>query len=395
MKKHSQLRKFVSYISYVLLAFTCFILSRQFPLDTYSWLMNITLISFLICSFFLARISKVHCDIMVLCLIIIFLLLISYYSITLGNEPNLILRFFMILLSISLAYHIKPDINYFYIAYVCFFIQAVVVIVFQVLLLFYFSPDYAGSIRAVFISRGWGDVYNYGYGLWNVQLKGNSLLPFFFFTSFVFLKGKSRFLLSSCFFIASIFSGNFAFVLGFISFFLLYGLINLKISAIKLYFFIFITVISMLVFYDTIFDYLIKIVSQKSGYSGQHRIEQSLALIGDLAENKMTLFFGGGLGSTDISGFGFAFNDVIYFELQTLYIVNQMGFVFFLIFVLFNIYFVIKYVKSKEAIIIYISYLVYSFWNPYVFDTNHIVVIVVLVSLPIFLRKKHVRGGTC
>ena len=395
MKKHSQLSRMLSYVSYILLAINCFILSRQLPFDSYSGVMNVTLIAFLVCSFYLARANEIFYDKISLSALVALLILLSYYSLMSGNEPHLILRFFLILLSISIAYHIKPDVKYFYIPFACFLIQAIVVIIFQILLLFYFTADYSASIRNVFISRGWGDVYNYGYGLWNIQLKGNSLLPFFFFISVVVFKGKFRVAFSSCFFIASIFSGNFAFILGFLSFFVLYFLINFKLSRNKLYAFVVTTLISVVTLYGTITEYIVRIVSQKSGYSGQHRLEQSLALIGDLAENKLTLFLGGGLGSTDISGFGFTFNDVIYFELQTLYIVNQMGFVFFLVFVAFNVYFVMKYIKSKEAIIIYISYLVYSFWNPYVFDTNHIVVIVVLVSIPILLRNKHLRGGSC
>lgn len=379
----------------MLLAITCFILSRQFPLDSYSGVMNVTLIAFLLCSFYLARVNEICYDKVALCVLVALLMLLSYYSLISGNEPYLILRFFLILLSISIAYHIKPDVKYFYIPFACFLIQAIVVIIFQILLLFYFSADYSASIRNIFISRGWGDVYNYGYGLWNIQLKGNSLLPFFFFITVVIFKGKVRVAFSSCFFIASIFSGNFAFVLGFLSFFILYTLINLKLSRNKLYAFIVATLISIVTLYDIVAEYIIRIVSQKSGHSGQHRLEQSLALIGDLAENKFTLILGGGLGSTDISGFGYTFDDVIYFELQTLYIINQMGFIFFLAFVAFNAYFVMKYIKSKEAVVIYISYLVYSFWNPYVFDTNHIVVIVVLVSIPILLRGEHLRGGSC
>lgn len=388
MKNYSQVNRMVSYVAYLMFFITCTILSRQFPLNEFSGVMNFSLIIFLFLSFYLARIEYLSCNIIVFLITIFFLILLAYYSLISGNEPNLILRFFIILLSIVIAYHIKPDLNYVNIAVFCFFIQAIVVIVLQILLLFYFSQDYATSIRNIFISNGWGDVYNYGYGLWNIQLKGNALLPFFFFISFIFLNGRLKYFLCSSFLIASVFSGNFAFVLGFITFFILYALINLKLSAKRFYFITAISITFIFLSFNFIYNYILRLVSQKAGYSSQHRIEQSLALIGDLAESNITLFFGGGLGSTNISGFGYTFNNNLYFELQTLYIINQMGLFLFSIFVFFNVFFVLKYIKYKELIVVYISYFVYSFWNPYIFDTNHVVVIVILVSLAGRLNKK-------
>ncbi|MCR9389655.1 hypothetical protein NB526_04465 [Vibrio alginolyticus] len=350
--------------------------------------MNLALIGFIFCSFILARVNRVRYFAIQLWLVILFLLLISYYSLFLGNDPELISRFLVILFIMCVSYHIKPDKNYIYIAAFCFFIQAMVVIVLQFLLNFYFSADYASTIRNLYILKGWGDVYNYGYGLWNVQLKGNALLPFFCFISFLIFQGWRRIIITSVFAISCLFSGNFAFVLGFFSFFSLYALIKVGRSMNKLRTFIVLCIVTILLSSSFVYKYITKVIEQKSGYSGQHRLEQTLALIGDMGDNYISAFFGKGLGNVNISGFGFEFHNTIYFELQTLYILNQLGVLFFIAFLFFNVFFTVKYIRYPVLIAVYMSYVVYSFWNPYIFDTNHIVVIVVLVSLSHLMKNE-------
>ncbi len=388
MKKYGKIGSILVHLSYIFFFICCFILSRQVPFNNFSGIMNFALIGFVICSFVAARINRVPYISVVLWFSICILLIISYYSLFLGNEPSLIIRFLIILTLICIVYHINPDVNYFYIAIACFYIQALVVIVFQVLLSYFFSPEYATSIRNIYISNGWGDVYNYGYGLWNIQLKGNALLPFFCFVSYVVFEGKKRLFITSTFAIATVFSGNFAFVLGFIAFFLLYSLIKINFSINRLRIFIFSFFSILVLGFEPASRYLEKVIEQKSGYSGQHRVEQTLALIGDLSNSYFSVLFGRGLGNVDVSGFGFEYHNVIYFELQTLYILNQMGFLFFSAFIILNVIFTIKYIKEPVLCAMYIAYLVYSFWNPYVFDTNHIVVIAVLISLPDLIRDK-------
>ena len=66
---------------------------------------------------------------------------------------------------------------------------------------------------------GWGDVYTYNGVFWRIQLKGNALLPFAFFVSWIYLSSFKRYLISSLFLVALILAGNFAFILGVIVFF--------------------------------------------------------------------------------------------------------------------------------------------------------------------------------
>jgi hypothetical protein len=65
------------------------------------------------------------------------------------------------------------------------------------------------------------------------------------------------------------------------------------------------------------------------------------------------------------------YTDDIYFELQTLYIINQIGLIGYFLFMLCTIY--IFYNHNKRMLPVYIIYLLYTFWNPYCFDTTHMV----------------------
>jgi hypothetical protein len=101
----------------------------------------------------------------------------------------------------------------------------------------------------------------------------------------------------------------------------------------------------------------------------------------DLSENNTYLLLGRGIGHTiekitpsrDYRG-------NIYFELQTFYVLNQLGLFGFIMFLFYNVYMSIR-LYSKWLILIYVSYIIYAFTNPYIFDTNHIVVILLLNTL--------------
>jgi len=89
-------------------------LTRQVPFNSYSFVMNISLVLFFIFNYryILININK---DIILkqsAFLIIGIPLLMIFYSLYLGNEPSLIIRFYLIIVLISLAYFIKPNKKY-------------------------------------------------------------------------------------------------------------------------------------------------------------------------------------------------------------------------------------------------------------------------------------------
>ena len=127
----------------------------------------------------------------------------------------------------------------------------------------------------------------------------------------------------------------------------------------------------------------------KSDESSAIRIEQATLLLKDLGESPITLIMGKGMGNTLSVQTSFRdYTDNIYFELQILYILNQLGIIAFIIFSLYNIYLTITKIKYKELIFVYLFYIMYAITNPYIFDTNHIIVILTLCSISNYLTNK-------
>lgn len=80
----------------------------------------------------------------------------------------------------------------------------------------------------------------------------------------------------------------------------------------------------------------------------------------------------------------------IYFEMQTLYIFNQVGLVGLALFYILTFW----YFAGKRRIwsaVLYLTYLLYAFWNPYCFDTNHIIALYIIshvLSAPVRVPAK-------
>ena len=79
--------------------------------------------------------------------------------------------------------------------------------------------------------------------------------------------------------------------------------------------------------------------------------------------------------------------DAIYFEYQTLYIFYQIGFVGILLFYIALLQGVLK-IKDKNVQVLYISYLISSFFNPYCFDTTQMIVSVLCANYVDFEDKR-------
>ncbi|MGK4475902.1 hypothetical protein [Aeromonas molluscorum] len=112
------------------------------------------------------------------------------------------------------------------------------------------------------------------------------------------------------------------------------------------------------------------------------RFDQARVLINDMSGNIFSVLFGNGLGHTiNIKTMARDYADNVYFELQFLYILNQIGFVGMVILVIFHLKLVFNFLKSKKITLIYICYVGYALINPYMFDSNHCVVLILLMSL--------------
>ena len=123
------------------------------------------------------------------------------------------------------------------------------------------------------------------------------------------------------------------------------------------------------------------VFEEKKDESNAMRIEQAVLLLEDLSRNPMTLLGGAGLGNTvDVTTHFRSYVGATYYELQVLYVLNQLGLVSFLVFILVNILFVFKYMPDTKIKMVYAGYVLYAVTNPYIIDTNQVVVIITLLS---------------
>lgn len=368
-------------------------LTRQVPFNSYSFIMNISLILFFIFNYryILININKDKILKQLFFLTIGISLFMIFYSLYLENEPSLIIRFYLIIVLIFLAYFVKPDKKYINIFIFFIGIQALFLICFEIYLMANFSIETYYPIRHFFLNNNWGDVYTYNGIIWKIQLKGNALLPFAFFISMVYYKGFKRSLIAGLFFVATLLAGNFAYILGIILFLGLYYIYSKRWTIQKIVLNGFIGIILTIVLFNPTYNYFSNVVEQKSGHSNSTRIDQTNVLVENMNKNLVTIFFGQGLGNTvDVKTEWRDYSGAIYYELQAFYIMNQSGILFFTFFILINILLAYYMFKYKLLFIVYASYIFYALFNPYFLDTSHIVAIIILLSLRKVFDEKNI-----
>jgi len=79
-----------------------------------------------------------------------------------------------------------------------------------------------------------------------------------------------------------------------------------------------------------------------------------------------------------------------YYELQIIYLLNQLGILIFILFLLTNIFISIYTIKKRILLYTYICYILYSLFNPYFLDTNNIIVIIILLSIKEVLYAENI-----
>jgi len=382
-----------SNILYFLFAVTVFFLTRQCPLDSFSFIMNICLILFFLLSLN-DIVKKLNSDkrFYILSMLNTMILLCAVlYSVFMGNALCQILRFFIILLLIWYAYFVKPRENYIKLFLFFVLIQAIFIIGFEIYMITNFNQDTYSALRHVIRDNNWGDIHTYNGYFWKIQLKGNALIPFAFFISLLYYNGLICYVMSGLLLIASIVSGNFAFIVG-IAFFALGYLLIIhftlnQLIMLQLFIFPLGSIIT-----KPAYKYITTTIDRKAEYSNAVRFDQINVLANNMNSGIHTLLFGQGLGNTISEKTTFRdYTGKSRYELQPLYILNQVGLVYFISFIFFNIILTLKFIKYKKPTLIYFSYVLYASFNPYIFDTSHIVVIIILVSLSNYVTTQ--KGG--
>lgn len=254
-------------------------------------------------------------------------------------------------------------------------------ICFEIILLLLFEVSTYLPVRHYSVDIGWGDIY-YSSGYYKIQVKGNALIPFVYMLSYVFdifpLRIKKT--LRIVFLISIIIAGNFAFYIALFAFHVVLFFYNIETKD-QLWKKLLLFLTALFFLLPFIIDYVFSTLNVKTESLGT-RWDQAAILLNDLVETPLTTFFGKGLGNTvSIQSSYRDYTDNIYFELQSLYFLNQLGLFFFSVFLSINIMLTVKYIENRKLILIYLSYIIYAVTNPYILDTNQVVVICVLVSL--------------
>ncbi|HHY7695660.1 TPA: O146 family O-antigen polymerase, partial [Escherichia coli] len=374
-------------------------LFRQYPLLKYSSIMNVSCLLFLIFVTFFIKRGVFSSGIFLFSLI--FLSVHGLYSLYSGNDPVLISRFYIILILIIVSYYAAiKSISYINIFIFLAVTQAFVIIGLEAFMFLNFRFSDYSAIRNYFIDNQSGDIYTYNGFFYHIQIKGNALLLFSYMISF-YLYNKTNnklYLLSSMFLaLAVLFCGNLAFYITF----LIHAFIFLFLRKARTYnqlllkVFIFLITFGVFISYSGM-EYLVKAYELKfqgANFSSMGtRFDQFNVLIDDLFENVLTALVGQGLGNIiNVQTAVRNYSDYIYYELQAVYFLNQLGVLLFLLFVIINVILTLKFIKPIELRIVYMLYILYALVNPYMLDTNHVVVVFILVSLSSIFSK----GGDC
>lgn len=307
-------------------------------------------------------------------ILIIFYIYLSFnliYSINKGIDLTRYLRFFLILSAISVCIMIQEK-NFIMFEKIFIYLSTAKALLLIAIAIYLVIVGNHNTIRGWAQINEFGDIYLLNRFVPKVQVQGNALLVIAFIAEYMRVK-KINFK-SGVIFLGIIAAGNFAFILALSLFgcfrmipYLIYLFNNKKIN-IKYF------IILLLLFMLILLPYLKKKIDEKSTFSNKARFEQAEVLL----ETK--ILTGNGLGnyiqattSTRI------YDGDIYFELQTLYIINQIGLLGFFLF-----YFIILlpfFTVSKTKLILYLIYIVYTFWNPYCFDTTQMFVTVIVYNM--------------
>ncbi len=294
-----------------------------------------------------------------------------------NNSLSLLLRFFAILIIIPISSCIREEnaeTEWKILKYLSI-LKALTVVVFWVIV---FRKQEFLQYRHWAETMGVGDVYIVN-GLPRIQLNGTSLFVMVF--GIEILKNNKITFTSIIMVIAALMVGNSAYVLGITLFvFLLSGNSILKWLTSKNWRImvimpLFIVLIIAFGFYS------VKTWQAKSSWSNLIRLGQI-----DIFLN-VNPISGNGLGNV-VSGWNVdrLYNGNTYFELQTLYIYSQIG--LFAI-ILFYILTFAPYLKcDRKVAYSYLFYLIFTFWNPYCFDSTHIFTILMLNYLSLSLSNR-------
>lgn len=344
-----------------------YFLTQQIILRDYNLLMNLVV---LLATLFLAIKKTARVTV-----IFLFFMLLNFLigAVIWGDVINSF-RFFVIVIATILAFQVKEKSPPLKIILGVGGIQAVVVISIGFYLMMVGDAIFANDLRSFVLINNLGDIYSFDGVYYRVQLVGNALIPFLFMVSYQ-NRAKSFFykFFSILYFLAIIFCGNLTF------FIVIFIYIFIELDRFeKMFFATCCACIS-----PFLMAHLYEIISMKfdGGASSMGiRFDQICAIENRFSENPLTFITGWGFGARIPDGVFNNYSSSLYIELQSLFIFFQIGLFGSLLYIANVIYYVRK-VLSRGNALIFFMYLVYSSTNPYMFDTTHFLVVLLLTML--------------
>lgn len=331
------------------------------------------------------------------------ILLLMGYSVFLGNSVGNATRFALIIVFILSAYSWKVDSRVF--LRTLFYVSSIVVLGLIGLEIFLFSisnAEYLAIRNEIVLANNMGDVFNYHDIYFKLELRGTPLIVFVYMLSYVaeVFPSNYKWIFRIYYLVGALLAGNFAYQLAIIIFHFVYYMIsafdNPQLLVKKV-----IRLSIILVFVGgTLFSFVSDTMKAKNeAESNPIRYDQAEVLLNDMSKSVTTLLLGSGLGHTmSVKTSWRDYRESTYYELQTLYIFNQLGLIGFTLLVIANIVLAFRTIRRRELLMVYGVYATYAFTNPYIWDTNHIVVIVSLLCAQSQLhlkQKKNEKGNLC
>lgn len=287
-----------------------------------------------------------------------------------GTSIGTAVRFYLILLAIPMALCIKePQFK------IEWKIMRIISIVkaFTILLTWmdvFIKQDYL-QYRSWAKGMDVGDIYII-HGIPRVQLLGTSIFVILFICDF--LQKRKITMYGFLMLLTALAAGNSAYVLGIAVFVVFYYLPKFANWIMKKNWRLLVAVPIALIGFVAFFYYASDSMKLKADYSNAVRIEQIQVL------TDTNPLIGSGLGhSVHGGGRWRKYAGDTYFELQTLYIYNQVGIIGLTFFYILTI---VPYMekRNKWKLLAYFTYLIYTFFNPYCFDSTHIIAIQLITN---------------
>ena len=373
-------------LSMLLWGMLIFIITRQVPFVSYSIFGNLALLSIVVLNIRYNATGFNRTFLPILC----WWFFLIFYALLLGNDVALVVRFALIIFFLLAAYFIILPSQMIKLLFAFTLLQCIFLIGLEFILLLFFNLETYEPLRHYFINQGWGDVYSFTGHFYNIPVKGNALLPFVYMLSYfapVFPRKRKRFF-RCVYLLAIVFAGNFAYLISLFFFhFILFFMQNesfrqLQIKVLGLSFLIVLFFIPGLIFVENV-------MSKKVDSMGT-RQDQVDVLLRDMGQKHTTVWLGKGLGNTVSEKTAYRdYTGNIYFELQTVYFFNQLGIINFIGFILLNLFLAYTKIRDPKLLFVYLCYILYAFTNPYILDTNQVIVILTLITVNKILKDEN------